>query len=238
MSEFRFHSHDRANWESAYELLRDVEDYSIVRYDEITKLAEKTETEEKFYKNFIIIKFAIDIFASLYLKTDDNDFIVSFKLNEEMIELPNATFVYFDQVCPGPRKNSTLLMHFLNLTKDKERQKIWTYLLEDFNLVELKRTFSFGQMDFQLETETRVTEHEPTDQNDRHHLEMNLKYYDEMYRPNDSDSEPEQKPFVPENRAGGNNGKFNVEKDFESVTDSLEEEEPAGQNDPVKESKG
>lgn len=68
------------------------------------------------------------------------------------------------------------------------------------------------------------TEHAPSGGERRDPLEMNLKFYDEMYRPDDSDNEPEQQTFGTDNLLGGDKGRLNVNKDLESASDSLEEE--------------
>lgn len=107
----------------------------MVRFDELIKRDDNTGSNKVFVDNFVIIKFAIDIFASLYLKPEDEEFLVSFKLNNEFVQLPESTYENFDKVCPGKVKNFSYLMQFLNLKKDKSKLKMESYLQGEFNLV-------------------------------------------------------------------------------------------------------
>lgn len=67
-------------------------------------------------------------------------------------------------------------------------------------------------------------EQEPFDLGDKQNLEMNFKYYDEMYRPGDSDEEHERSPKRADKQVGGNKKKFDVQEDFPAVSKSQEEQ--------------
>lgn len=150
LNEFRYNSRNSANWEKTYDLLRDVEDYSLVRYDQVYTKTDKTESEKFFLQNFPMIKLALDIFASLYLTVEDKPFIVSFKLNGEPLKMPEMTKDEFNEICPHEkRKNFTLLMNLLLVAKQPSKYSMKTYYDMEFDLVEHKKKYPLGNMSFQ-----------------------------------------------------------------------------------------